>query len=92
MAARNGGLSAVNCAVHHRDLDLGGDAGLMLSPTYGQAREFYAFHETCDLRITEPFRAELAQTGFAIDKGHRHGKVKAEFGLQAVLRVYINQR
>lgn len=90
MAARKRGLSAVNYPVHHRNLNLGNHAGLMLSPTYRRACKFHAFHEACDLRVTQTFRGELPQTGFAIDKGHRQGKVKAEFGLQAILRVFIN--
>lgn len=45
MAARNGSPSAVHYAVHHRNLDLGTDAGLILLLTHRRPRrEVNPFH------------------------------------------------
>lgn len=92
MAARNGSPSAVHYAVHHRNLDLGADAGpIVLLGQRPPRREVNPFHETCDLGITQPFPGELPQAGFAIDNRHRQGKVQAESGLQAIFWILINQ-
>src|ERR1051325_6576252 len=85
-------FAGINVSAAHLDLDRGGGNAIPFCCSSGESDELDSAHEFSDRRVAEARFGELLQPGVAIDECDRHGKIQAEFRLEAVPGVFVDQR